>query len=326
MRAVVFHRHGPAHVLEVDRAFPDPSPGPDDALVRVAAAGVSFADTWLRSGRLHSIGHAPPARFPVVPGGEVAGTVVGVGAHADPALVGRRVVAVLAAGCGGYAEYAGVPAGHLIALPEGLGPADAVALAVAGSTAVGVVAAARLTGTETVLVEGAGGGVGHLLLQLLRGAGAFRILALAHGDARQSLARECGADHVIDSRDPDWPGLVADAAGPAGVDVVLDTVGGSHSRTALGLLNPGTGRLVAYGTVGGDWPEITPADLMYRGVALVGYGGQAADPLARRALTVAALAAGLRPHLGLVRPLDGAAEAHQAIQTGTLTGKAVLLP
>jgi len=221
-------------------------------------------------------------------------------------------------GSGGYAERAAVDAAALVPVPEGLALDVAVALLADGRTATMLVDAAGVRGGERVLVEAAAGGVGTLIVQLARAAGA-RVIGAAGGERKLALATSLGADAAIDYTEPGWER----AAGP--VDVVFDGVGGAIARAAFGLLGDG-GRMVSYGLASGAWSDVSEEEATARGVRRIGLSRP--DPAASRAFTARALAAAaegrLRPVIGARFPLACAAEAHAAIEARATVGKTLL--
>lgn len=228
---------------------PTPAPGRGELLVAVEATGISYAERSMRRGRYY----AQPA-FPFTPGYDLVGTVLAVGPDGDPALRGRRV-AVLT-GTGAWTGHAVVRARDAVPVPDGVSSEDAEAVTVNGVTAWQMLhRAARVRAGQTVLVFGANGGVGGLLLQLARHAGVHVIGAAAprHHDA----LRAAGVTPV-DYADPQLADTVR-ALAPRGVDAVFDNVGGTTTTTAWRLLAPG-GTLVSYAAVaalggtGSPWP------------------------------------------------------------------------
>lgn len=312
MRAVLVSEFGPPEVL-VPTELPDPVAGPGQTLIDVEIASITFVETQLRAGR------APPAmqpELPVVLGNGVGGVIA---AGPDPALRGTRVISTTG-GSGGYAERVAVDASGVIEVPDDVGLAKAVALLADGRTAMSLVRAAEVRPGDTVLVEAAAGGVGSLLVQLATGAGA-RVVAAAGGERKLQVARELGADEVVDYTDPAWTERVRD-----GVDVVFDGVGGEIGRAAFELVRPG-GRFCAFGLASGTFTQIPDSEAAGRNVAVV----RAARPTPEgmRELTKAALAeaqAGrLRPVIGQTFPLEDAAKAHGAIEARETVGKTLLL-
>lgn len=304
---------GPAEV-------PDPEPGPGQALIDVHVASVTFVETQVRSGRPPNPAMLP--RLPAILGNGVAGVVASVGADTDPALVGRRFVTTTG-GSGGYAERAAIDAANLIDVPGELSLPAAVALLADGRTALALVQASGLRSGETALVEAAAGGVGSLLVQLARAAGA-RVVAAAGGPGKVRLARDLGAHIAVDYSDPAWADQVRVQAGP--VDVVFDGVGGAVGGTALGLVREG-GRFCAFGMASGSFTEFPDERTAARGIGVV--RGAPVGPAQMRELSVAALAraaAGtLRPVIGQTFALDRAADAHAAIAARATVGKTLLV-
>jgi len=324
MRAVWMREFGPPEVLVAGEA-PDPSAGPDQVVVRVAAIGIPFVETQVRAGHSPRVGAEP--RPPIIPGNGVGGTVIAVGDDVDPELIGRRFV-TSTGGSGGYAEQVAVAAAGLIPVPDELDMLDAVALLADGRTALALARAAHIGAGDRVLVPAAGGGVGTLLIQLARNAGAGTIVAAAGSEEKRALARELGADQAIDYRQPDWTDQARRANGDAGFDVVFDGVGGTIGRAAFELTAPG-GRYVIFGLSSGSLTEASLADIMFRGIIAIG-GPQIRSAAQLRDLSADALreaAAGrLRPVIGQTFPLDQAAGAHAAIERRTTIGKTLLIP
>jgi NADPH:quinone reductase len=328
MRAIVMSETGGPEVLRLAEA-PVPSPGKGQVLIRTEVIGTHFAETRLRAGALP--GMSP--KLPSVPGFEAAGIVTEVGDGVDPALLNTRVTAIAVDGTGSYAEYVAVPAEGIVAIPDGVSAHDAVAVASQGAVALGLLRAARLTGREQVLVEAAGGAIGGYLVQLAREHGAARIIGTAGSPAKRDLARELGADVTVDHRDPDWADLVSEAAGGAAVDVVFESIGGASAGRLLDAMTPGSGRMLFYGMLSDEPPAVTPTDLMYRGLTLVGCGGRPGDGawydqvMAARTELMERVAAGrIRPLVDSVLPLADAAEAHRRLESRQNLGKIILTP
>jgi NADPH2:quinone reductase len=322
MRAVWLKEFGGPEVL-VPGDAPEPEPGPNQVVVEAAAIGIVFVETQVRSG----VAPVPLPALPIIPGNGVAGTVVAAGPGADPALVGRRVVTATG-GRGGYAERVAVDADGLIPVPPEVDLTDAVALLADGRTAMGIHRVAAPRPGEWVLVESAGGGLGSLLVQLAVQAGA-RVVAAASSARKLGLAADLGAQVTVDYAEPGWADLVRAATGGAGVEVVLDGVGGSIGRAAFELVAP-AGRFLIFGAASGSLTEATVAEVFQRGITVTGTRGVFTSPAAIRALAIDALAeaaAGrLRPVIGQTFPLDRAADAHAAMEARTTLGKTLLIP
>lgn len=327
MKAVRQRRFGGPEVLELEEV-PDLRPGPGTVRVAVAAAGVHLLDTAIRAGEQG--GPYPPPQLPMTPGREVAGTVDAVGDGVDGRWLGRPVVAHLGMASGGYAEQAIVPVDALIELRDGTDPTAAVAMVGTGRTALAVLEEAAVTADDVVVVTGAAGGLGVLLVQAAHAAGA-RVVGLAGGDEKLALVRSLGADLAVDYRRDGWPAQIIDGLGDRPASVLLDGVGGDVGRAAFELVRAG-GRVVLFGYTSGTPLPLDAGDLFARGVAVTAAIGPRifARPGGIRALAVeavAALEAGrLTPVVHPPFPLADAAGAHAAL-TGRLTvGKVVLSP
>ena len=236
-------------------------------------------------------------------------------------MAGRQVVASLN-GTGGYAERAVSPVARLIGIPDGLAMRDAVALLADGRTALALARHADLRAGETVLVEAAGGGVGTLLVQIARRAGA-RVVALAGQPRKLALARDLGADVTVDYSHDGWERQVRDLAGQ--VDVVFDGVGGDIGLAAFGLLGAG-GRFCPFGMASGSFAPVPPELARDRQVTVRAGAGGSPEELAELARTALAEAAAgrLRPVVGQEFELAEAARAHAAIEARQTVGKTLL--
>jgi len=313
MRAIRQHEHGGPEVLQWV-PYPDPVPGPGEVRVVVEAAGVHLLDTALRAGTTYTTTTGP--ELPTTPGREVAGVVDRVGPGVDASWRGRRVVAHLGPGSsGGYAELALVEASRLHDLPEGLTPAVAVAAIGTGRTAAGILDLAAITSDDVVVVTSAAGGLGVLLLQGARAAGARTVGVTT--TAKVPLVRHVGADRVVDRRSPGWAEELR-AAEPR-LTLLLDGVGGEVPRRLFSLLAPG-GRMVRFSgdTEGYAAPDRTVVDVL--GPTLM-----SRIPELEKAALVAAADGTRVPHVGSVFPMERAADAHRALEAGQTTGKVVLL-
>jgi NADPH2:quinone reductase len=323
MKAIQVTRFGGPDVLVPGR-MPDPVPGPGEAVISVAAADVLFLDTAIRSGQA---AQWIPVRPPYVPGGGAGGRVVSVGEGVPPDWVGRLVVSRTGAmgGSGGYAEQAVAAADHLVPVPDGVDVDAATALLHDGATALGLVASTGVKAGERVLVLGAAGGLGALLVQLALAAGA-RVIGTARGEAKLALIWDLGAD-AVDYSNPGWAKRVAALTGDAGPDVVFDGVGGDLGREAFRITSDG-GRFSAHGAPSGDFAAIDPREAERRQVTVKGIEQVQFQPGEHARLLRAVLAehaAGrIRPIIGHRFPLDQAAAAHAAIEARSAVGKTLL--
>ncbi len=235
MRAVVISDFGGPEKLELVEDHPVPEPGDGQVLVKVARAGINFADTHARENS-----YLQGYELPLIPGGEVAGEVDG-----------RRVVALT--GTGGYAEYAVAPEVAVFPLPDGVSDAQALAIVIQGLSAWHLLkTSAKLAEGESVVVHAAAGGVGTLAVQLAKRYGAGRVIATASTEKKRALALELGADVAIDPNEDDLKGALREANGGAKVDIVLEMAGGRVFDQSLrsaravrppGHLRPGVARV-----------------------------------------------------------------------------------
>jgi NADPH2:quinone reductase len=321
MRVAQVKEFGGPEVL-VTAEVPDPVAGPGEAVVAVSAVDTIFVETQIRSG---SFGEHFPVRPPYVPGGGIAGTVRAVGEGVDEAWIGRRVITSLGFS-GGYAERAVASAAKLVPVPDSLGLREAAALVHDGVTATALLESTGPVAGDRVLILGASGGMGTLLVQLAKAVGA-EVFGVARGELKTSLVRELGADTVVDATSPDWVAHARTALGPSGADVVLDGVGGDLGLAAFPLTADG-GRFSAHGAPTGDFAPVDAAEAERRGIKLLGIGDvQLSDEeyvrLAAKALTEAA-SGRLHPVIGGEFPLERASEAHAAIEGRGLRGKVLL--
>ncbi|CAM5730492.1 Zinc-binding dehydrogenase OS=Streptomyces tendae OX=1932 GN=F3L20_30120 PE=4 SV=1 [Streptomyces tendae] len=324
MYAVRLHAFGPAENLTYERVE-DPVPGPGQVRVAVRAAGVHLLDTALREG-LRGPGPAP-AELPTVPGREIAGVVDALGLYTPAGRLGKRVVAHLGFVPGGYAELAVTDAGRLHEIPEYMDFAEAVAMIGTGRTTLGIVRFAEPGPGDMVAVPAAAGGIGNLLVQYARNAGAT-VIGLAGGPAKTALAARAGAAPAVDDTAPDWAERLEEYRGK--VTVVYDGVGGDVARTLVGLLAP-DGRHLVFGWssqgIAGDRPYLVD------GVSVSVLGPEmlrrAGGPDPMRTLETRALAQAAEGRLtpAVQRfPLSRAADAHRALENRRTTGKVVLEP
>ncbi|SMC70518.1 zinc-binding dehydrogenase [Kibdelosporangium aridum] len=324
-RAIRQYEFGPAEVLRLEEV-PAPVPDRGQVRVRVAAAGVHLVDTSIRSGAAGGPFALP--QLPMTPGREVAGVVDAVGAQVDQAWLGKRVVAHLGQASGGYAELAVANVASLHELADGVEFDKAVAMIGTGRTTMAVLEQANLTAEDVVLVPAAAGGMGALLVQAARNAGAF-VVALAGGAAKVEAVRGLGADVVLDYRVDGWPERVRQALGGRELTVYFDSVGGAAGRAAFDLLGVG-GRVVMFGFSSGEQLELSAGDLWARSLTATAAIGPRIlrRPGGMRDLESAALAALAAKELVPLTqtfPLAQAAAAHRALETRGTVGKVVLL-
>ncbi|MEC3995843.1 NADP-dependent oxidoreductase [Actinacidiphila sp. DG2A-62] len=307
MRVITQRAFGGPEVLTVVDA-PEPRPLPTEVLVRVSAIGLNPLEARLRAGEVPLIG-----RPPFVLGWDVSG-VVQDAPQTWRFRPGDEVfgMPLFPRAAGGYAEVVTAPALHLVRKPAALSHVEAAALPVVGLTAwQGLVDLGGVTEGDRVLVHGAGGGVGHVAVQIAKALGAY-VIATAAGSKREFVAG-LGADEVIDYAAVDFTRAVRD------VDVVLDTIGGDTVARSLAVLRPG-GHLVT--AVAEDDPELA-ARCEAAGLRLSGVTVDP-DPVGLRALVGLVEQGRLRVHVQQTFPFERVADAHRLLDAGHLRGKLVL--
>ncbi|MEV6363984.1 quinone oxidoreductase family protein [Nocardia asteroides] len=321
MQAIVMTETGTPEVL-VPRDVPAPRPGAGQVLIRAEAIPVLYPETLMRSGAFPF-----PAPLPAVFGFQAAGTIVELGAGADSALLGARVVAATA-GSGAYAEYVTTAAESVTVIPDGLATDLAAATQMPGSVALALFATAHPSPDATVLVEAAATGVGSCLTQLCAAAGA-RVIATAGGAEKAALARKHGAAEVVDHTAPGWADQLRTVLAGTTVDIVFDSIGGDSVTPLLDLITPRTGRILSYGWLAGVPTQLTAVDLILRGLTLTGCAGPdwLTEVARHRGAALAAAAQGrLSVAIDGVLPLADAAAAHHALERRTALGTILLRP
>jgi NADPH2:quinone reductase len=323
VKAIRIERHGGPETLQlVD--VPVPQPGPGEIRVKQTAVGVNFIDVYLRTG----VYKREP---PFVLGREGAGTVDALGPGVSEFTLGDRVAYLDTPHLGGYAEYALVPAVETVPVPAGVDDRTACAAMLQGFTAQYLLRSVYPAAAgETVLIHAAAGGVGLLLTQLAKIAGAT-VIATAGGPDKVALARAAGADHVIDYRSTDFAPEVQRLTNGRGVPVAYDSVGRDTWERSLAVLSK-RGYLVVYGASSGPVPPIDPLRLSAAGSIFLtrptlGDFKQTRGELLERMNEVFGLiAAGrLDVRIGATYALADAATAHRDLEGRATTGKLLLL-
>lgn len=317
MKAIRVTSPGGPEVLEIQQ-LPMPSPQPGETLVRIHCAGINYSDVYQRSG-------LSPTATPYTPGVEASGVVESDG---GPLPRGTRVA--FAGSPGTYAEYAAVPSWKLLPVPAALDDAQAAAALLQGMTAQYLCETTwPVQAGQTALVHAGAGGVGLLLIQLLKAKGAT-VLCTVSSDAKATLATAAGADHCIRYDQGHFADQARALAGRSGIDVVYDSVGQATALASLSVLRP-LGMLVIYGQSSGKAPPIDPMELCKQGSVFL-----ARPMLAHHVATPAALqqrasrvldwiAQGtLELRIGERYPLAQAARAHHDLESRRTTGKLVL--
>lgn len=322
MLAIRIHETGGPEKLRADD-IPVPTPAAAEVRIRVEGAGLNFIDTYQRSGL-----YAVPLPFTL--GAEIAGVVSAVGADVTEFSIGDRVATAKASG--GYAAEALAPAAHVVKIPEGVTTQTAAALMLQGLTAhyLAVDTFPLKTG-DTALIHAAAGGVGLLLVQLAKRAGA-RVIATVGTDEKVALARGAGADEVVVYTRDNFTTAARAFTGGRGVDVVYDAVGKDTFSGSIDSLRP-RGMFVSFGNASGPVPPFAPLLLSQKGSLYftrptLGHYTQTTAELRARTddLFGAVLAGALRVRIGATFPLTAAADAHRALESRGTTGKVLLIP
>jgi len=322
MKAIRVHETGgPERLLYEDA--PRPEPGPGQARVRIHATGVNFIDVYHRTG-LYKM------PLPFIPGMEAAGTVDAVGEGVTKVSPGDRVA--YAMNPGAYAEYALVKAWQLVPVPEGIDFPAAAAAMLQGMTAHYLALSTfPLRTGQTALVHAAAGGVGLMLVQIAKRMGA-KVIGTVGSEAKAQLAREAGADYVINYQNQDFEAEVKKITEGEGVEVVYDSVGRVTFDRSLNCLRR-RGMLVLFGQSSGPVPPIDLNILNGKGSIFVTRPGLAHYTATEEEIEWRAgdllkwLAAGkLKVRVDRALALKDAAEAHRALESRQTAGKVLLIP
>jgi putative PIG3 family NAD(P)H quinone oxidoreductase len=323
MHAITCAQPGGPEVLEWTKV-PDPTPGPGEVIVDVAATAVNRADLLQREGN-----YAPPPGASDILGLECSGTISSVGAAISLDHIGEKVVALLAGG--GYAQKVAVPIGQVMSVPTGIGLVEAAALPeVACTVWSNLDMTANLSEGEWLLVHGGGSGIGTMAIQIGRALGA-RVAVTAGSREKLERCAALGAELLIDYREQDFVQEIRDATGGRGANVILDNMGAAYlDRNVTALARDG--RLVVIGLQGGTKAELNLNSLLRKN-ATVHATSLRGRPESEKAAICSQVERTVWPwvHAGVVRPvidrvlpLRDAAYAHTLLADGAVTGKVVL--
>lgn len=327
MKAILCESWGPPSSLRL-RELPSPVPGPKQVLVRTRVAAVNFPDALMVAGKYQF-----KPEFPFSPGGEFSGEIIAVGAEVQRLAIGDKVAGI--ASHGAYAQEVAIDADNAIALPRDTGDDD---LELAGSFVLtygtslhALKDRAQAQAGETLLVLGAGGGVGLAAVEIGKLLG-MRVIAAASSAEKLAAARSLGADETIDYGNEDLRERIKALAGGRGVDVVYDPVGGDFAEPALRSLG-WRGRYLVVGFAAGEIPKLASNLLLLKGSSLVGvfWGEFLRREPALNAENMKLLFAWLRerrihPLISRRYPLSQAPLALDALLARQAIGKLVLLP
>ena len=322
MKAIQVKKTGGPEALElVD--IPVPQAKPNEAVVKVAAAGVNFIDAYHREGRY-------PVPLPFVIGQEGAGTVSSVGAEVKTVKEGDRVA--WAGVMGSYAEYAVVPAERLVKVPSGVTDREGAATMLQGMTAHYLAYTTfPLKRGDTALVHAAAGGVGLLLVQMAHNIG-VRVIGTVSTEEKAKLAREAGADEIIFYTKDDFESETKRLTENKGVDVVYDSVGKTTFVKGLNVLRP-RGMMVLFGGSSGPAPALDPIVLTQKGSLFLTRPSMNQYVATRAELEMRANALfemiadkKLKLRIEYIYPLQEAQQAHRDLEGRKTTGKLLLIP
>lgn len=304
--------------------LPKPLPTPDQVLIRVVSSSVNFADVKARQGRYHGAGHPP-----FIPGLDAAGIVTALGSGVRDIAIGSFVVAF--PNGGSYAEYVTASRDLVFPISHNMEWDTAAALPTVGFTSYKLIHdVGRLQSGEKVLIHAAAGGVGTTAIQLARILGASTIYGTVSDDDKRSAAQVAGADHVINYRERDFVQEIHELTQGHGVDLILDSVGGTVSERSMEVLAP-FGRLVHFGSASGQVGKIRVSDLHATCRSVLGFSlgtvratrPQLLKPVAEAVLNYV-ITGQLTMQIGRKYPLDQAALSHQWIESRASTGKILL--
>jgi NADPH2:quinone reductase len=322
MKAIVINKTGGPEVLTYQEAE-TPSPKAGEALVKLAAIGVNFIDVYHRTGLY-------PLTLPFIPGMEGAGTVEAVGADVTDISVGDNVAYAMTPGS--YAEYAAVPAARLVQIPRSIDTQMAAAAMLQGMTAHYLTSSTYpLKSGDVALVHAAAGGVGLLLIQMAKRAGAS-VIGTVSTEAKAQLAREAGADEVILYTSQDFEAETKRITNNHGVQVIYDSVGKDTFLKSLNCLAP-RGMLALFGQSSGPVTSFDPGLLAQKGSlfltrpSLHYYAATREELLWRAGEVLGWVRSGaLKLRIEKTFPLAEAAAAHEELEGRKTTGKILLIP
>ena len=340
MKAAIFHEHGDRDVIQVERV-PIPQPAADEARVKVRACALNWLDVGIRRGP--QFGAVP---LPLITGVDASGVIDALGSEVEGWQVGDAVTYYSLVTCGecefcragdvtvcpqhriigehrngALAEYTVVPARNLIAKPKNLTHVEVAALPVVCMTAWHMlITVARLQLGETVFIPGAGGGVASMGIQIAKQAGA-KVIASTSTPDKMAKARELGADHVVNYKEPDWVEQVIAHTGGRGVDVAQDLVGASTWADSLKILAR-KGRLVVCGSHSGKSFDLQIPQIYHRQLSILGANGGTYNEL--RACLELADQGALQPVIDRVLPLSEIRESHRILEEHDHFGKVVI--
>jgi len=323
MNVIVCNGFGSPEVLQLSRRAL-PLLGPDEVLIKVAAAGINRADLLQRRGK-----YPPPSGACDILGMEVSGTITALGMSACRWKIGDKVCALLAGG--GYAEYAAVSQDHCLLIPKNISLQEAAALPEAIVTVyANLIESGHLKKDETALIHGGSSGIGTTAIQMAKAMGVF-VITTAGGEEKVNACKALGADCALNYKEEDFVKTGLAVTKGRGVDVVLDMIGGSYINRNLQVLGL-RGRHISIATQSGTMAEIDVSLIMQKQLTLTGstLRGRSKAEKSRLMAEIEAkiwpfIAAGkIKPVIYQTFPLKNAPDAHKVMESGTHIGKMVL--
>ena len=329
MKAVFYRRFGDRSVLEFGDQ-PEPAAKTGELLIDVHRTSVNFVDIRERQGTYNKPEtHGGHVALPHIPGLQATGVVAAAGAHSDLGWVGKKVLAYTPAG-GGYAKLVVARTQFCIPIPEIPDENVFAALPNQGLTVyLMLTASTQLRTGESILIQGASGGVGSLAIQLARIMGAGLVIGTASSDKKLRFIESLGATHTVDYTKEGWTQQVLDATGGRGVDVILESVGGDIFEKNFDCLAP-FGRYVLYGSTRGPGQPVPPRRLMAQAQTLTGFYLpvylQKPEVIhsGLEYLVNAAARGDLKPVIDRTLPLCDATEAHRLLEDREVQGTILL--
>ncbi len=341
MKAIFYDEHGSSDVLQYDE-FDDPEIGPEEVLVEIKAGGLNHLDVWTRRGM------PSPEEMPHIPGSDGAGVVSEVGERVSRFEAGDRVVVDPGLYCGDcefcrkgeqslcvdykmigehvrgvHSELAAVPEDNLIALPEGVDFVTAAAAPLVFQTAWRMLMTrVGIDQSDSVLVLGASGGVGHACVQIAANEGC-EVFATASSDEKLELARDCGADHLINYEEEDFADVTKELTDGRGADVVVDHIGEATWDTSLSAAARG-GSIVTCGATSGVSPETNIPKVFWKQLDILGSTmgtpGEMDDVMAK------VFDGTFEPYVREVLPMSEIARGHEILESREGFGSVVVVP
>jgi NADPH:quinone reductase len=323
MKAIRIHRFGGPEVLQYEDV-PVPEPGAGQVRIKVAGVGVNFADLMRRMGSYGTVD------LPNIPGLEAAGTIDAVGASVTALQLGQQVM-TRTAGSGGYAEYLVVDAANVFPCPAGIDLVEAGGMPVVFLTAYHLLKTrGQMQAGDTVLIQAAASGVGTIATQLAKRWGAH-VIATASTEEKLALARSLGANHTINYLTHDFEEEVQRLTNGAGVQVILECVGGEVLEKSLRCLAP-YGRLVTYGNASGKAAYLPAAEIFPVNRSVIGFSiGRSPQGILDHQAAMAEMrplleAKQVRPIVDRRLPMADVAKAHVHLANRGTRGKVILVP